>query len=290
MKFPSIELILETFLELEKRGFQFPVFRDSDEIIIFSDYSGEQGKTSKYTSYSFYILPKSQLKKTIEGINVIRKEEEHWIDNSFIEYKKIGENGDKVRKRILPRFLRTIDKSEGLIVTFLLNKNSPDYFFRHSSNQNYSDNGLNFLKPDVLRKTGNILSIISAISKKFIPQNCSLFWYSDRDDIFGGNQKNTSQTLDILLQLFNYLDINLTSIKFDYDKNEGPLSDLMAVADLSAGGVLEYYQNVYQGSNIKESSKQLIGWMNENNSNLKKLMLIGREDEKNKYLETIRNY
>lgn len=290
MNFPSIELILETFSKLEKKGFQFPVFENSDEIIIFSDYSGEHGKIPKYFSYSFFLLPKSQLEKTIERINVIRNEEDHWNDNSFIEYKKIGENGDKVRKRILPRFLRAIDKSDGLIITFLLDKNSPDYFFKYSSDNNYSENGLDFLKPEILRKAGNILSIIASLSKKFALKNRGIFWYSDRDDIFGGNQKSSSKTIDMLKQLFNYLDINLDSIGFDYDKHKRPFSDLIAVADLSAGGVLEYYQNAYQGLDIKDTSKQLIGWMMENKSNLKKLMLICREDNENKYLEAIKNY
>ncbi len=291
IKSPAIELLHEFFDELKTRGLPLPEFTNSEEIIVFSDYSGERSDDKHY-SYSFYIVDRDSTLDAAMAILELRKRESEWNDNSFIEYKKL--NKDKVRRRILPQFLRIFDNYEGLVITVLIEKTSPNYFMSVSEveAQSIDKLGLGSWKTEILRKSSNILSILAFLAKRFLNEKRMLTWYSDRDDIFGANQSKSGKTLDMFSQFLYVFEADIKGRAFRYvsDKHTIINSDFLSIADLSAGAVLDYYQVSYKGGEIKEWTKQIIGWMAFNNSRLKKLMIVGREEGDQKQLISLRNY
>jgi hypothetical protein len=291
IKIPSIELLEDFFGQLKTRGLILPEFKGSEGIIIFSDYSGERSYDKHY-SYSFYIVDESSAANACGEILNLRKSEPEWKDKSFIEYKKLRK--DKVRTRILPKFLRIFDMFEGLVITIIIDKDSPDYFIKVYDEEAKAMEKLGYgaWKTEILTKSSNILSILAFLTKRFLNEERSLTWYSDRDDIFGANQLKRNETLDMFsqfLQIFE-ADIKGKSFNFISDKHTLPDSDFLSIVDLSAGAVLDYYQVSYQEGEIKDWTKQIIGWMSLNSTKLKKLMIIGKEEGNNKQLISIKTY
>lgn len=291
LKSTSIELFTEFFNNLKKSGLNLPEFISTKEIIIFSDYSGER-KEDRYNSYSFYLLDKSSALNACWDILKLREAEPEWKDNSFIEYKKLTK--DKVRRRILPSFLRIFDQFEGIVITVLIEKKSPNYFMRVSDQdvRFIESRGLGSWTPDILRKSSNVLSILAFLIKRFLDDDKFFTWYSDRDDIFGADQLKRNNTLNLFSQFLRIYEAKIKGERFNYISDKHTLldSDFLAIADLSAGAVLDYYQTTFSGGEIKDSTKQIIGWMSLNDTPLKKLMIVGKEEGGDKKLISIRNY
>lgn len=285
---PAIELLFEFFHKLETDGFLSPDFSNSKEIIIFSDYAGER-KEDKYYSYSFYITDRDSTLNAVFDLLDLRKNEPEWKETSFIEYKKLKK--DKVRRRILPEFLNLFDNYKGLIVTVLIEKTSPNYFMKVSGKEaeHLNNLGLGSWKPEILRKLSNILTIVAFLVKRFLDKNKDFYWYSDRDDIFGANQSKGDKTLNmfsLFLKTFK-AEIKEKRFRFVSDKHRVPDSDFLSLTDLSAGAILDHYQKSQKGGELKGWTKQITKWMFSNDSNLKKVVLLGGEEGNQKILTPI---
>lgn len=284
----GIDLLREFFQSLKSKGFELPSFQRSSEVIVFSDYAGERNEDS-YKSYSFLILDKLSSLEVCHKIIELRETEREWKDGSFIEYKKMG---DKVRSRILPRFLKIFDDVEGMILTVLIDKKSPHYFTRvtHKEAKKIEELGLGRWKVHILRKISDVLSILSFLEKYFLDEKTSIIWYSDRDDIFGAHQTKSVETLEMLSKFRQVFEAKQKPLKYIFDNHLILNSDFLAVADLACGGVLEYYQRTQKKVPLKESTEQIMGWLSSNNSKLKKFMLVGQVEESNKQLIAMINY
>jgi len=291
IKSTSIELLNEFFDELKTRNFLFPDFTNDNEVIIFSDYSGERPE-DKYYSYSFYLIDSTSALGAAANIMDLRKREPLWKNDSFIEYKKL--NRSKMKQRILPHFLNIFDQIKGLVLTVFVDKTAPNYFLKVSDDEakKIKDFGGGDWKTEILRKKGNIFSLLAFLVKRFLSEQTKLTWYSDRDPIFGTGQIKKDYTLDLLSKFLTAYEVSINGREYRYVSDKGTLlnSDFLAVADLSAAAVLEYYQHGYQNREIKETTKTTIAWMSNNQRPLKKLMIIGTEDNRRKKLITLKNY
>jgi hypothetical protein len=141
------------------------------------------------------------------------------------------------------------------------------------------DHGLGTWKIQLLRKISNILTIMALLTKRLLNENIALTWYSDRDDIFGANQSKRAKTLDILSQFLHVFEVKIKDKNFRYvsDKHTLIHSDFLSISDLSAGAVLDYYQ-MSQDRSLKYWTKQIVSWMSDKNTKLKKLMIVGEKD------------
>ncbi len=291
IKSATIELLNEFFDELEGRNFAFPNFLNSTEVVIFSDYAGERPE-DEYYAYSFYLIDSATSIDATSQIMALRNKEPQWVNNSFIEYKNVSK--DKVRKRILPYFLNIFDNLDGLVITFLIDKKSPNYFLKVSDHQAelIKQLGLGSWKTEILRKSANILSLLALLVKRFLNEETVFTWYSDRDDIFGAEQSKKSHTLDMLSKFLEIYEVNIKEnrVRFISDKETILNSDFLSVADLSAAAVLEYYQVGYQNGEMKDTTKTIIAWLSSNKTRLKKLMIVGEENGNNKQITALRNY
>lgn len=289
-KFPSIDLLDEVLTSLESRGVQLPRFEKSEHVLIFSDYSGER-KNDRYSSYSFYVIGEESVKAAIPEIANLRASEIEWHPGSFMEFKKI--NGDNVRKRILPRFLSIFDHYEGIVLTVLIDKNAPDYFMivNHAQEKFMYEKGYGDFKVPIRRKCANVLSVLSFLIGRFLTHAKKITWYSDRDDIFGANQSQKNETMKTFQRFLEVFDVSdQKEFQFTFDEHTSPGSDFLCAADLSAGALLDYYQLGYAGLDLRDWTKQIIGWMAKSDTNLKKLMFIGTEEADKRKLILINNH
>lgn len=293
MKFKStsIELLNDFFDDLNRKGFQFPDFTNEKEIIIFSDYSGDRTEDNYY-AYAYYIVDSSAMLDAAGHIMAFRHKNPGLRDTSFIEYKKL--NRSPLRQKLLPHFLGIFDQIKGLVITILVDKKAPDYFFKVNDEQakKIYELGGGQWKPEILRKQSNIFSLLAFLVKRFLDSRATFTWYSDRDPIFGSNQITKALTLELLSKFLAAYEVNMNGLQYRFISDNGtPLnSDFLAISDLAAGSILEYYQYGYQNQNLKETTKTVIGWMANNNMPLKKLMMIGGEENNNKKLTTLDNY
>lgn len=282
----AIEMLNEHFDELEQKGIVLPNFNNSSEIIIISDYSGER-REDTFNAYSFLVLDKASYLKVIPAIQKLRAQEPEWKDNSFMEYKKIKR--DRVRLRVLKDFIRLIDDVNGLLFNVLLDKESFDFF------QKVTDEDLKEMKEKkygewkkhIFQKSINILYIISFLMKRFSSEKNHLTWYSDKDDIFGANQAQVENTLDILSVFLNKFEVKSkdNTVTFFSDSDMSPDSDFMSIVDLSAGSLLEYHQNSHENfDNYSEITKTTYLWTFLNFYRLKKISIICKVDSENKTL------
>jgi hypothetical protein len=280
-------LLDNCFSNLQENGIILPDFSNSKRVVCFTDFAGERAEDSHY-SYSFMLIDDNEMNKAVERIFMLRNQEKEWKENSLIEFKKLKK--DKVRQRLLPQFLQLFDDSKALLIIFLIEKDSPHYFFQQKSETSSVLNELGYgnWKPSIIRKFNDILAIQAYLIKRFLNKETHYTWYSDRDDIFGAMGKYKIGLMDLVATYFEKYGVELKDNTFSYifDQETSLDSDFLSIPDLAGAAVLECIEK--QKGDIKKLkiwTGQILKWITNPESQFKKIVLVGYQRDNEKFLE-----
>lgn len=264
--------------------FYFPNLRETRKLYIFSDFSESQN----FYSYTFLMIDE----ESFEYFSLIQQEfwKNHNLHNRIIEYKKLN---DKIRARALPLFLELCDGLNGVLMTFIINKNIKT-IYRDEIPQKLEEQmnawGTKKAREKVLRFREFILLIVRGLAVS--DQN--VLWVTDNDDFVANNsQIETAKNIiaDILLK---HLGFNLSAfnlITLDDDNIDKTYEKLSSIADLVAGAVVDYIEDYYKREMIPsiEASKPsiphkkvkvypILNWFLRENKSLKKNTILINSD------------
>jgi hypothetical protein len=217
-----------------KNEVQIPNLREAGDLLMFSDYGGDH-KKSKYNSYSFFILPYYEAERLFEKIKFLRNK--YFEEVRVINYKNLN---DKVRLNALPEYLNAYNSTNGLLISFLVDKtNTKSIFLKNGLDLESKElEKFNYYSRSTFEKTLRIIHFICLISNGICNNNQRMFWISDEDEIIANAKKENelSQLLDGISKLYlNFsLKFGFASTKED-TAQQRLLEELCVIPDLLSG-------------------------------------------------------
>jgi len=237
------------YCELQKqRPAIFPDFSDDSIIFAASDYSG-QHKNASYEAYSFVLTTRKRWQSWERHRLQIRS---RFLLRRRISFKSLE---DKRRWEVLPVFMAAAALLDGITFTILVNKklgslfsptgkldlNHPDL----ARLPNWKASGIERM----LRVTHMMALFIAGLSN----EGQSLIWITDEDDI-AANEDRLREVTTIFSEVSSsLLEHNLRHFRFGTtasDNGTMQLEDLAAIADLSAGALVDVLTDLESDSKI----------------------------------------
>ena len=221
-----------------------PDLRDSDNLYIFSDYSGN--KDQQLISYSIFILDENSVNSFTSSQKSFWKD--YALGSKIIEYKKLN---DGYRKRALVPFLRLCNKLNGLILTVLFHKNTKSIYTDEIPENLQAQISVwkkNYVKEKFLRLRDFILLILNGLGR----ENQNVLWITDNDEIVANNLQLISATNILRETLYEHLDYTIGEFELrtlDVDSPDNCFEKLCSLSDLTAGGLVDFVGN-YHNANI----------------------------------------
>jgi len=254
-------------------------------ILLFSDSSGYE-KTSKYTAISFIVIDLFNSNEWEAKRRYIRK---YLLPNNRrMSFKKL--NDSHKRNSLIP-FLDAANCIDGLLINFLLNKKLKGLVTYQGVLDKWKEKlGLKWKWSEnqftKMFETAHFASIlIGALGK----DNQEIYWISDQDEIFANPIKHQDVST-ILSGLGNiYIQHNPSKLGVgtsEMDPGDRAEEDLIAVADLAAGAMVDFVNNCDNSpnwkknsgtiviENSKDKSNDIISWLSDTNSRLKKVNIV----------------
>jgi len=228
----------EITMMLEKNPTSMPDFRQTETLLITSDYSGSQAG-SKYQVLAFMITSLEEFNKWEPERRKLRTK--YLSDNRRISFKGLN---DTQKQKILKPFLTTADMMSGLVLSVAIDKKIKTLFDGKSplnlDNPDYSI--FKAWKPKGLEnalKTVHFLSfLLSGIARPL--QN--VVWFSDEDEIAANPERIKQLTNIVAWVISTYLDFNLGHLRCGTTKSDdgsNQIEDLTAIPDMVAGAISE---------------------------------------------------
>ncbi len=242
---------------------QIPDFGDDVSIGIFSDFSGTlPSSNGKYNSYSFLI---AALGGKFQSFNKKMSELRfrHGILESRSEFS-IKRIDSGARFRALPEYLAVADKFiHGWIVTVLIPKNL-DSVIGSSRKEVCNHLKDDFARLDLgewgrndLEHFMRVLHMVATILSAVIDDKKKVVWHCDSDLVNqDGAGRSHEQIVKFYYSIFG-LYPNLKDVSFQFtiakDLNH-PATDLLSLADFSAGMVRETMTANFHGNGVIDAS------------------------------------
>ena len=252
---------------------KLPDFSNSDTVICFSDYSGDN---DLHKIYSFLFVDLQQAIKTHKAIDILRLNEPEWKSKSWIEYKKL--NKDRVRRRLLPEFLELANELHGILFTFSIHERADDIIVKNGSMELSSilkNAGHPWWKPHIARKLTEVIFLKCYCAKKLISESNNYIWLSDRDAINDEGKNRIIYTSNLLERGFEIFDIKRKSATIAtnriYNDPTNFYGDMLSICDLVSGAVTEVLDKKFGDNKMKVPTFQTLSWFEKSSPTLSKL-------------------
>lgn len=272
---------------LEKRHIRkqliLPNFADTETVAIFSDYGGE-AKGSKYYTYSFVFAAYDGLEFFKDRMTDIRKK--YGLDNPRKEISfKDAHYGQMFR--CIDEYLTLANNVvNGLVFTLAISKeiismlDKDDKRTLKQVTEQLTDYSYGKWKPAVFEKNMRIIYTLTFFIKLLIPSGKKIFWMTDEDAIMA-NESKIADTTRIISNAINlckdaskYKFIGFTPKPYD-DEETYFLTDLLSIADLSAGSVEQLLtRNAEQKEELSPLAEKVIQWSSVQGVGLDKLIFM----------------
>lgn len=250
----------------------FPDFSSATELLAVSDYSNDDEKGT-YQVITFFISDFSNAQASISMRNDFRRNT-IGFEREF-QYKKLNQNQDRERLRLLDEFLATFNSINGVIFSVLVHKNIR-YLFGRPTHTILNDEGLGKWKPHISEKLLRVLHIQALFIFGLSKPNQTYLWMTDRDAI-------TTQldTLGKLTQRIFSIYAPFPFSRITYAEPLGtlhdPFKDFLAIPDLVGGAVLELLRNqndkysldIEHQTLVKLKTYKILNWIHSPSKNVK---------------------
>ena len=266
-----------------ERGLMLPNLKSARAIAIYSDYGGEHAGSTHLT-YSFLICDYHSAALFHKRQDAIRREYGLLEPHREIGFKDLDYGP---MQRALPDFLDAANSIVGLIFTLAVDKRivsllgNDDVITHKEIRKVLFENKLPAWKPQVYEKNARIWHTMCYLLKLLAYKRQKLFWATDEDSIGANN----SQQKAIPLLLKGFLDhycgpnyFGRTSFAFITKTWRGSFHpEVLSLADLSAGGVSDYFRSTIErgvSSVSSNKAKVILSWLSQQTISLKKLVFV----------------
>lgn len=262
-----------------------PSFRDSDSLLIGSDYSGES-KDYPYLVYSFLLTGNNDW--LLWEDRRIKLRQQIMPDSRRMSYKRLG---DRYRRELLLPILRVADELNGLSVSLAINKGCQSLFSTSSPLDHNNPEFSVFLdwRRDVLEKAFTILHCLGVLVAGTSKKGQNVFWFTDEDAIAANDKMLTELTKAFGWISSRYLTFDLGNVRCGTTKCDNgslQIEDFVAIPDLIAGALSEQFRAsqvfgmrddrylVLSGADINEKAQPITFWFGTSQKLLKKHLFI----------------
>ena len=227
------------FVKLQEKNIDsFPEFKDSNTLLIGSDYSGE-ASGYPYLVYSFLFISLESWSRWEQERLSIRKRV--FTDGRRISFKNLG---DVQRKKALVPILQAANNLNGLSFSVAINKKAASLF---DSDVPLDLNNKDFVqfkkwKKDVLEKAFTAVHFIGIILAGLAQEKQNVLWFTDVDNIAANNQRIRELTQIFAWISSQYLTFDLGHLRCGTtrcDNGTNQIEDFLAIPDLVAGALSE---------------------------------------------------
>jgi len=279
-------LLNAEFARLDRTyDFILPDLRESDTLLIGSDYSGESSK-APYVVYSFILTSLESWAKWEP--TRLRVRNEFLSDSRRMSFKRLS---DGQRRRALPHLLEASNALQGLSFSVALNKSCASVF---EALPPLNLNNPQFAvyrkwKADVLEKAFFINHTLGVLLAGLAVPGQNVMWFTDEDSIAANDDRVCELT-----QLFAwisslYLTFTLGHLRCGTSKcDDGSrqIEDYLAIPDMIAGALSEQLalkvtdpselHDVFwmHRDDFSDKTKSITWWFSESRSPLKRLFFI----------------
>jgi hypothetical protein len=229
----------------------FPNFSNEGTIFAASDYSG-QHKNAAYEAYSFVLTTPKRWQSWERHRLEVRS---RFLTMRRISFKVLE---DKKRWEMLPLFLAAAALLEGVTITILVNKTLGSLFS--------SSGTLDLNRPELARVSNWKIPVVEKMLRVthfmalFIAglssEGQDLIWITDEDDIVANEVRLREMTTMISEILSSAVEHNMRHFRFGTtasDNGTMQLEDLVSIADLSAGALVEVLTDLESDSKMISS-------------------------------------
>jgi hypothetical protein len=242
----------------EKDGSAFPDFSKAETVLSVSDYAGENNA-------GLWDLVRK----------AVRYQKLDFTRN--MEFKKL--NKDRERRRILKDFLNTFDFINGLSLTYLIHRNIRYLFTQRSPHTVLKHEGLGDWKPHIAEKILRVIHLQALLVCGLTNEKHKFLWLTDTDAI----TKDIKSLGRIFHRIFNFYSTHSFKVfgyAVPFENPDKTLDDLLAVPDLVAGALLEYFNQLEESQKencnflVQSKSNDILLWLAKENTALKKLVIL----------------
>jgi hypothetical protein len=261
-------------LEWRWPGF-LPDLRNSDEILIGSDYGGQDTRYD-YETFVFLLANGRLLSPWASAITATRAR--HLTDGRRMAYSKLG---DQRRSRALRAFLEAANTIPGLIVCVLKSKKLPPLCIVDATQH------LGW-HPAEVERAHLIANLIGFFLGGLAAPLQNVFWVTD-DDNMAANSERQEQLLSMFARISSkYLASGLGHLKVGttgrVDDSSRTFEDFVAISDLTAGAVAEYYTHlggtvavprdviIPPPSTLVPKARRILDWFSDRSQPLRRLV------------------
>lgn len=282
--FPWVKTIDKIMQEIELPKFNGPL------VLLASDSSGYE-KTSDYIAVSFVVIDLFNSKEWETKRRTVRQI--LLPNNRRMSFKALN---DSHRRNALAPFLASADYIDGLLINFLLNKKVKGLVAYEGVFDKWRDRlelkwGWSEKQFKQMLELVHFASIlIGALGK----DGQDIYWISDRDEIFANPIKH--QDVSTILSGMGNIYIQHTPGKLgvgtsEIDPGDRAEEDLVAIADLAAGALVDFVNKCSNDpkwktsnemivvKNSKVKSDHIIFWLGKTRSRLKKVNIVFDESK-----------
>jgi len=273
---------------------RLPNLRDTERLLLFSDYSGEHPE-AKYIAYSFLLIRDKDLECWESARRSLRRQ--YLRDGRRMSYKGLG---DQQRNQALLPFLRLADKLHGLLFTVLVDRRIKSFFVHEGRLDSTSVEGFENWSSMSLEKFIRIIHLASLFIAGLSREGQDVLWFTDDDDI-AANETRLHKLVDSFAKISShYLTHHLRHLRIGTSRSDTgnrSIEDLLALPDLAAGAASTAIGPMrdlpgFPCSRLvmpprpatPEKAKFIMGWLSESESFLKRLLFVIDEEKESRRL------
>lgn len=227
-------------LVLERPAF-LPSLDGSQELFVCSDTGGEH-RASRFTTFSFVILPVERLASW--NRQVVRIRQKFGLRDRRIGYSRLG---DRRRRAAVAEFCVCSNAIPGLSVSVVVDKRIESIFkptgWYMPSTVKMGERAFDRWRPAVFERALRAAYFVALFLAGVSAPGQNVTWISDEDDV-AANENVLADLVSILAYFHSQLSAHPlgqvrvgTTAHFNVDRSM--VEDLTAIADLIAGGVSE---------------------------------------------------
>ncbi|MCG9966751.1 hypothetical protein L9W92_01595 [Pelotomaculum terephthalicicum JT] len=276
------DILNKSFVQLqEKHPDSFPNLRNSKDLLLGSDYSGESPDAPYYV-FSYLITSLENWSEWEYARLIIRQK--IFSDSRRMSFKNLGDN--QRRKALIP-FLEAANSLNGLSFSIAINKKCKSLFSHDSPLDLENPDFIPYRKwkPDVLVKAFTIIHFLSFLIAGLCEQGQNIYWFTDEDNIAANDQRVCELTNLVAWIINDYISFPLGHLRCGTsccDNGTRQIEDFIAIPDLIAGALSEQLKMnanalkipnvfwIYSGD-FSEKAKTITWWFSQCGFPLKRL-------------------
>lgn len=240
-----LNTISEVFMKLEGRHPEaLPNLRAAKCLFVGSDYGGEH-KGAKYQTIAFLIADIADCAAwecIRESIRVSRH-----LGRRRLAFKNMN---DTVRANALHDFLESANNIPGILIVFAIHKRSGSLFGSgcklDPATLDYEP--LRTLTAPIAEKLMRVITLLALLIAGFSAPEQDVFWATD-EDVIAANPNRVRHLVNVLERISSHLlDHDLRHLRVataKQDKGDLSLEDLLAIPDISAGGLCDVLSDMF---------------------------------------------